>query len=371
MGGVADARDIRWMRLALSLGRRGMGRTWPNPAVGCVIVDGNRVLGRGWTADGGRPHAEPMALAQAGAAARGATAYVSLEPCSHHGQTPPCADALISAGIARVVCATTDPDPRVGGRGIARLREAGVEVTSGVLEAQAKRDHAGFFLRQSHGRPMVTLKLAMSLDGRIATASGESQWITGPEARARGHLLRSLHDAVLVGRGTVEADDPSLTVRGLGIAHQPIRVVADSTLATPLDSELVTTARQTPVWLCHTSEANAARSAALEAAGAVCIDCGDSVDGRLCAPAMLTALGAQGLTRVYCEGGGQLAASLLRGDLVDELAVFSAGLTLGDDGLPGVAALGLTALADAARFDLMTQERVGADLLSVWVRDRR
>ena len=218
------------MAHALALGQRGLGRTWPNPAVGCVIVHGGRVVGRGWTQPGGRPHAEVRALAQAGSAARGATAYVTLEPCAHHGHTGPCAEALIAAGVARVVTALQDPDPRVSGRGHAMLRAAGVAVTEGVLEPEARAVNAGFLKRVCHGLPLVTLKLATTLDGRIATASGESRWITGPEARRAVHALRLVHDAVLVGAGTARADDPDLTVRDLGATHQPVRIVIDSRL---------------------------------------------------------------------------------------------------------------------------------------------
>ncbi len=218
--------DPRHMAHALGLARRGLGRVWPNPAVGCVLVKGSRVLGRGFTQPGGRPHAETVALAAAGEGARGATAYVTLEPCAHHGRTPPCAGALAAAGVARVVTAIEDPDPRVSGRGHAMLRAAGIAVTEGVLAEEARALQRGFLSRVVRGRPMVTLKLAASLDGRIATAAGESRWITGPGARARVHAMRAMHDAVMVGAGTARADDPMLTVRGLGVDHQPVRVVA-------------------------------------------------------------------------------------------------------------------------------------------------
>ena len=218
--------DRAHMAHALALARRGLGTVWPNPAVGAVLVRGGRVVGRGWTQAGGRPHAETMALAQAGPAAQGATAYVTLEPCAHHGQTPPCAEALVRARVARVVSAFQDPDPRVAGRGHAMLRAAGISVTEGVREAEARALQRGFLTRIAAGRPMLTLKLATSLDGRIATAAGESRWITGPEARARVHAMRAAHDAVLIGGGTARADDPSLTVRGLGIADLPVRIIA-------------------------------------------------------------------------------------------------------------------------------------------------
>src|SRR5579862_7078692 len=222
---TAASIDLMAMRGALSLARRGLGNTWPNPAVGCVLVREGRVVGRGWTQPGGRPHAETEALARAGRAARGATAYVTLEPCCHHGRTPPCADALIAAGLSRVVAAIEDPDPRVAGGGLARLRAAGLDVESGLCAAEAAEINAGFLSRLRLGRPLVTLKLATSLDGRIATASGESRWITGGPARERAHLLRATHDAILVGTDTVIADNPELTCRLPGLAgHSPVRV---------------------------------------------------------------------------------------------------------------------------------------------------
>ncbi|TMV78731.1 bifunctional diaminohydroxyphosphoribosylaminopyrimidine deaminase/5-amino-6-(5-phosphoribosylamino)uracil reductase RibD, partial [Thioclava sp. BHET1] len=246
--------DQRFMRLALGLGARGLGQCWPNPAVGCVIVRDGRIVGRGWTQPGGRPHAEVRALMQAGEAARGATAYVTLEPCAHHGKTPPCSEALIAAGVARVVTALEDPDPRVAGGGHAKLRAAGIAVVEGVEAEAAARDHRGFLNRVVTGRPMLTLKLATSFDGRIATASGESRWITGPEARHFVHALRHNHDAVLVGGGTARADDPALTVRGFGDVRQPVRVVAARRLDLPLDGQLARTAGAVPVWLLHDPE---------------------------------------------------------------------------------------------------------------------
>ena len=355
------------MALALSLGRRGQGRTWPNPAVGCVIVREGRIVGRGWTGPGGRPHAEPIALAQAGAAARGATAYVTLEPCSHHGQTPPCADALIAAGIARVVAPVQDSDPRVSGQGFERLRMHGIEVTTGVLAEQAARDHAGFFLRTEQGRPFVTLKLASSLDGRIATATGESKWITGPQARRAVHGLRARHDAVMVGAGTARADDPSLTVRDLGVTHQPVRVVVSRHLDLPLMGQLARGAGEVPVWLCHGPGADAERVRAWEGLGARLLPCG--VKGVQLDPMdVLRQLGAAGLTRVFCEGGGALAASLLAEDLVDELVTFTAGLAIGAEGVPSIGALGLGRLAEAPRFTLSEVRNLDGDAMLRWTR---
>lgn len=359
--------DTRYMSLALSLGRRGQGLVWPNPAVGCVIVQDGRIVGRGWTQPGGRPHAEPVALAQAGELARGATAYVTLEPCSHFGQTPPCAQALIKAGIARVVAPIQDSDPRVSGQGFEMLRQAGITVDTGVMSDQAALDHAGFFLKTEQGRPFVTLKLASSFDGRIATATGHSQWITGPDARRVVHALRARHDAVLVGAGTARADDPSLTVRDMGVTQQPVRIVASRHLDLPLMSQLARTAKETPVWLCHGSSADAERMKAWEGLGASLIQC--AINGvQIDAADMLQQLGAQGLTRVFCEGGGALASTLLAEDLVDELIGFTAGLAIGAEGLPGIGALGLNRLDEAPRFELIETRQIGGDVMHRWRR---
>lgn len=362
--------DDRHMDHALALGRRGMGQCWPNPAVGCVIVRDGRVVGRGWTQPGGRPHAETVALEMAGAAAQGATAYVTLEPCAHHGQTPPCCAALAKAGIARVVGSIADSDPRVDGQGFEYLRKHGVQVTTGVRAEAALHDHAGFFLRVAQGRPWVTLKLAMTLDGRIATATGESQWITGPAARRAVHALRASHDATMVGAGTARADDPQLTVRGFGARRQPVRVVVSRLIDLPLMSQLAQTAQDIPLWLCHGPEARRELCSAWEGVGARLMSC-QITGGRIDPLAMLRKLGSEGLTRVFCEGGGQLAASLLLHDLVDELHVFTAGAALGAEGYPGIGALGVERLADAPRFQLVDVLPEGADLHHIWCRNQQ
>ncbi|TNE68996.1 MAG: bifunctional diaminohydroxyphosphoribosylaminopyrimidine deaminase/5-amino-6-(5-phosphoribosylamino)uracil reductase RibD [Rhodobacteraceae bacterium] len=364
---MSEAEDLRHMRHALTLGARGLGRTWPNPAVGCVIVRDGRIVGRGWTQPGGRPHAEVMALRQAGEAARGATAYVTLEPCSHHGKTPPCAEALISAGLSRVVVALGDPDPRVNGRGFAMLQSAGVEVVAGLCDAEARAQQQGFLSKVTLDRPMVTLKLAMSWDGRIATATGESQWITGPMARRRVHAMRGTHDAVLVGGGTARADNPTLTIRGLGVDHQPVRLVMSRRLDLPLDSHLARTAGEVPVWLLHGPEAAPELISAWQGLGAELIEV-PVTQGQLDAEAALQALGARGLTRVFCEGGGALAASLLSAGLADHVALFTAGLGIGAEGRPGLGALGLDRLAEAPRYQLEKLEQIGPDALSLWAR---
>ncbi len=357
--------DETHMAHALRLAARGLGASWPNPAVGCVIVNQGRIVGRGHTQPGGRPHAERVALAQAGPLAAGATAYVTLEPCAHHGKTPPCAAALADAQVARVVTALTDPDPRVSGQGHAMLRAAGIAVTEGVLAAQAARITAGFLKRVTRGLPFVTLKLASTLDGRIATATGESRWITGPEARAHVHLLRLSHDAVLVGSGTARADDPELTVRGLGHTRQPLRLLLDSRLSHSPASRLGQTARQHPVWLLHGPQAAAAARDAWAATGARLIECAEAA-GHLDLPATFRMLAAEGLTRILCEGGGQLAAQLIRAQLVDDLALYQAGCLIGADGTPALGPLGLTALTDAPRPRLVESRTLGADLFSLW-----
>ncbi|KJZ19785.1 5-amino-6-(5-phosphoribosylamino)uracil reductase [Loktanella sp. S4079] len=352
------------MAIALGLGRRGMGRVWPNPAVGCVIVKDGIIIGRGRTADGGRPHAEVAALAQAGSLARDATAYVTLEPCSHIGKTPPCANALINAGISRVVIALGDPDPRVSGRGIAMLQDAGIAVTTGILAEEAQRDHAGFLMRITENRPFVTLKLAGTVDGRIATATGESQWITGPDARRAVHMMRARHDAVMVGAGTVRADDPTLTVRGLGITRQPVRVVVSRGVKISPDCNLGRGARDVPVWLCHGKNSDV--TPWLDQ-GALSLPCGISA-GQVNPHDVMSALAGQGITRVFCEGGGMLAASLLNAGLVDELAVFTAGMAIGAEGTPLLAAMGVDRLAHAPKFQLKSVQPIGHDVLHRWQR---
>lgn len=355
------------MQLALNLGRRGLGNTAPNPAVGCVIVKNGRIAGRGWTQQGGRPHAEIVALNQAGSAAKGADVYVTLEPCAHHGQTPPCADALITAGVARVVVAVQDSDPRVDGLGLGMLRKAGIAVQTGVCAGAAQADNAGFFLRTQHGRPFVTLKLAGSFDGRIATGTGESKWITGAAARRLVHALRARHDAVLVGGGTARQDDPALTVRNLGDVPQPARIVMTRRLDLPLSGNLARTAHDVPVILCHGPEADSELQEAWRALGAHLLPCavnGSELDVR----DVLQKLGAHGLTRVFCEGGGSLAASLIDANLVDQLIGFTAGLTIGAEGLPEIGAQKIVKLADAPRFELVSVRSVGPDICHTWRR---
>jgi diaminohydroxyphosphoribosylaminopyrimidine deaminase/5-amino-6-(5-phosphoribosylamino)uracil reductase len=336
------------MRAAITLARRGLGETAPNPSVGCVIVRGHAVIARGRTAAGGRPHAEAEALRLAGAAARGATAYVSLEPCAHHGKTPPCANALVEAGIARV------------------LRAAGIEVTENILNAEARAVISGFAMVQAAGRPLLRLKLASTLDGKIATRTMESQWLTGEAARRAAHAMRGRHDAVLAGVGTVLADDPELTCRIDGFRSAPlVRIVVDSHLRTPLLSKLVSTADQSPVWILHRNGADPTRKQALEQAGVRLIEVAGGNSGVDLA-AGLQALAKAGLTRILAEGGASLAAALLRAQLVDRLAWFHAPAILGADGWPAAQAFGIEHLADMPRFTRVAQECWGDDLLSTF-----
>jgi diaminohydroxyphosphoribosylaminopyrimidine deaminase/5-amino-6-(5-phosphoribosylamino)uracil reductase len=360
--------DLPHMQAALALARRGLGMTWPNPSVGCVIVRDMRVVGRGNTAPGGRPHAEPIALAMAGDHAKGATAYVTLEPCCHWGRSSPCTDALIAAGIARVVIATGDPDPRVDGLGLEKLSAAGITVETGLLEAKASEILLGFSHRVTLGRPMVTLKLASTLDGRIATSAGESQWITGPAARRFAHALRGRHDAVMIGVGTVLADNPELTCRIPGFRPTPIvRIVADSHLRTPLTSRLAATAAETPTWFLVREGTDPARRAAFNNLEATLIDVPGAAAG-VDLTAAFQALGAAGLTRVLVEGGGQLAAALLRADLVDRIAWFHAPAIMGGDGWPAVQAFGIETLDRMPRFRRHCVTSIENDMLSEYSR---
>lgn len=333
-----QAADLEFMNAALSLAARNLGDTWPNPSVGCVIVKDGVIVGRGWTGSGGRPHGETEALSRAGANAKGATAYVTLEPCSHHGKTPPCADALIAAGITRVVSATTDPDPRVSGNGYAKLSAAGITVEEGVQKAPADALNAGFFFKIQSKRPLFCLKTATTLDGRIALANGQSQWITGENARRAAHALRARYDAILVGSGTALADDPMLTCRLEGYTGRPkVRVVLDRRNRLPKTSKLLTTGDQIPTWVLS--------SANIEA--------------------VAVELAERGLTRVLIEGGGSVAAAFLKAGFVDELAWFRSGGVIGNDGKGAVDALGLTAIKALPGFVRQQTLVFGPDTLDI------
>ncbi len=339
MSASIAADDSRWMASAIALSERGRGRTAPNPNVGCVVVRDGRVVGRGWTQPRGRPHAEAMALDQAGIAARGATVYVSLEPCAHESMRgPACADLLVAARPARVVAALTDPDPRTAGRGFARLREAGITVVEGVGTDAARRAMAGFLMRQARGRPHVTLKLATSLDGRIALASGESKWITGPEARAHGHLERARADAILVGRGTYEADAPRLDVRLPGLEERSPRRLLLTTTAGGERSPSFDFAQHERAWEVVASPPDIATLAAVD--------------------------------HLLIEGGAGVASSVLAADLVDRLLLYRAPILIGA-GKPGIGDIGLASLADAhGRWALADARTLGQDRLEIYERQR-
>jgi diaminohydroxyphosphoribosylaminopyrimidine deaminase / 5-amino-6-(5-phosphoribosylamino)uracil reductase len=360
--------DARFMDLALALGRRGLGRTWPNPAVGAVIVKDGVIAGRGWTQAGGRPHAEIEALRRAGMAAGGGTLYVTLEPCSHHGKSPPCTDAIVAAGLARVVSALEDPNPKVAGEGHARLRAAGIAVDVGIGAEEARRDHAGHIRRMRDGRPHVVLKLAVSADSKAGAAGRRPLAITGEAARDRVHLLRAQSDAVMIGIGTALADDPLLTCRLPGMArYSPVRIVLDSALQLPLGSRLALSAREVPVWVVSGRQSSPAAEAALRALGVEVMRVPNS-DGGLDISAVLKLLAERGVTRLMVEGGPRLAAALLAADRIDEAVLFRSAKVVGAGSIDALDGLPLTALTDSPRLMSISSEVVGADTCEVFER---
>jgi diaminohydroxyphosphoribosylaminopyrimidine deaminase / 5-amino-6-(5-phosphoribosylamino)uracil reductase len=364
----SKAADRRFMALALALGRRGLGRTHPNPAVGAVVVKDGVIVGRGWTQPGGRPHAEPVALAQAGSAARGATLYVTLEPCSHVGKSPPCTDAVIAAGIKRVVSAIEDPNPEVAGQGHAKLRAAGIAVDIGLCAPEAARAHAGHFRRVRERRPHVILKLAVSADDKIAAAGHRPVAVSGEVARARMHLLRAQCDAILVGIGTVLSDDPLLTCRLPGMeARSPVRVVLDRALRIPAKSRLVHSARSTPLWVVTSNLAEAPAAAMLGAVGAQVIRVASTPAG-LDLPAALRALAERGITRLLVEGGARVASSFVAANLVDEFWLLRGPDAIGADGVAALDALPLAAITQSPAYRVRASESLGTDTLAVYER---
>ena len=359
------------MRAALSLAQRGLGNTWPNPAVGCIIVNNDRVVGRGWTQPGGRPHAEREALDRAGELARGANVYVTLEPCSHRGQTPPCADALIEAGVKQVFVAVMDPDDRVSGTGISKLQTAGIGVTPGLLREEAAKVNAGFLTRVEAGRPCFTLKTATTADGKIATKSKHSQWITGGQARQYGHLLRATHDAVLVGSGTALEDDPELTCRlpGLSNDRRP-RIVIDGRLRVPLTSKLVRSADKAPLWLVTLTSHSVDRTSPYVAHGVTVIPVKADDAGHPEIREWTLELGRRGITRILVEGGGGLAGSLMAADLIERIAWFRAPKVMGDDGIAAISAFGADRIEDLHQFQTNLSKPLGQDRLDILERTR-
>jgi diaminohydroxyphosphoribosylaminopyrimidine deaminase/5-amino-6-(5-phosphoribosylamino)uracil reductase len=368
---VSKAADRRFMELALTLGRRGQGRAWPNPAVGAVVVKDGVIVGRGWTQPGGRPHAEPEALRRAGEGARGATLYVTLEPCSHVGKSPPCADAIMAAGIARVVSAIEDPNPEVAGQGHARLRAAGISVEIGLGALEAAHDHAGHFRRVRDKRPHVILKLAVSSDDKIGAAGRKPVAISGEAAKARVHLLRAQCDAILVGIGTVLADDPLLTCRLPGMeAQSPVRVVLDRSLRIPGTSRLVHSARETPLWVMTSSLSEAPAAMKLGAAGAHVIRVATTTTPPpgLELGAVLQALSEKGITRLLVEGGARVASSFVAASLVDEVWLLRGPDAVGTDGIAALDALPLTAITQSPAFNRSASETLQRDTLTIYER---
>ena len=362
---MAQNDDLRFMALALVLGRRGLGRTWPNPAVGAVIVKDGAIVARGWTQPGGRPHAEVEALRRAGEAARGATLYVTLEPCSHFGRSPPCADAIVAAGVSRVVSALEDPNPEVAGQGHARLRAAGIAVEVGTGEAAARRDHAGHIRRMRDGRPHVTLKLAISVDGKVAAADRRPLPITGEAVRERVHLIRAQSDAILIGIGTALADDPMLTCRLPGMAaSSPVRVVLDSALRLPVGSRLVQRARGVPAWVVAGLDAARPAEESLRAHGVEVLRV-EAANGRLDIAAALKLLAGRGITRLLVEGGPTVAAAFLAADLVDAATLFVSPKPVGCDGID---AFNPSAEIALLRLQQGEAEQIGPDRLEVYQR---
>jgi diaminohydroxyphosphoribosylaminopyrimidine deaminase / 5-amino-6-(5-phosphoribosylamino)uracil reductase len=361
--------DRRFMQLALSLGRRGLGRTWPNPAVGAVVVKDGVTVGRGWTQPGGRPHAEPEALRRAGEAARGATLYVTLEPCSHVGRSPPCADAVIAAGISRVVSAIEDPNPLVAGQGHARLRAAGITVDVGLCSAEAVHDHAGHFRRVRNQRPHVILKLAVSPDGKIGAAGHKPVAITGEATRMRVHLLRAQCDAILVGIGTVLADDPLLTCRLSGMEKRsPVRVVLDTALRISGSSQLLHSARTTPLWVMASETAEAAAATRLGAAGAQVVRLSPRTVPGLDLAAVLHALSERNITRLLVEGGSRIASALVTAELADEIWLFRGSKSIGEGGIAALDALPLDAITQSPTYRVRASETFDHDTLTIYER---
>ena len=358
--------DSRWMAAALRLACRGAGQTWPNPAVGAILVQGSgaeaRIVGRAVTASGGRPHAETLALLQAGKAARGATCYVTLEPCSHYAKTPPCVNALCEAGVARVVGAIADPDPRVAGRGYQVLREAGIEVGTGILEERSRWHNRGHLTRITRGRPYTVLKLAISSDGAIGCTGQGQIPITGAEVKQDVHLVRAESDAIMVGVGTVIADNPNLTCRLAGMEHRsPVRVVLDTRAKTPLTHDIVTGARGVPTWILVSEHADPQKVSALRDMGVRIFTVPMDGTRRLCLRSALSLLGEQGLTSILVEGGARLAENLVENDLVDLVDFYFSERRIGSGKIPALNETSLDAVTHSDRYQKVDDRMIGPD----------
>lgn len=353
----------QWMRRALNLAERGLGMTAPNPAVGCIIVKNGTILGRGWTQKGGTPHAETEALSAAGKIAEGADIYTTLEPCCHHGKTAPCTDAIIAAKPARVICALKDPDRRVNGNGFKKLQEANIEVIENVLEEEASFLNAGYLLRVKKLRPLIALKTGSTLDGQIATKTGNSRWITNETSRAQAHALRSTYDAIIIGSRTALGDDPELTCRLSGLEDRtPIRIVADSHLSISLSSKLVQTATTNKLWILCRADADQLRSEALEQSGAKLFDIEvEPESGMMNVKSAAAMLASQGITRLLIEGGSHLSASFLRSRLIDRIYWFAAATIIGADGIPAIRGMGIEKLDELQQFKTLWNQKIGND----------
>ena len=369
-GQAADLdEDLRWMNGALNLGSRSLGLTAPNPAVGAILVKDHAVVGRGATAPGGRPHAERIAIGEAGEAARGATLYVTLEPCSHFGASGPCVDAIVAAGVARVVSAMEDPNPLVAGQGHARLREAGIAVSVGAGGPQARRDHLGHILKVTEGRPCVTLKLAETADGFASAGSNDARLrITGPIADLRVQIMRSTHEAIMVGIGTALTDDPALTVRLPGLDRKPLRVVLDTHLRLPGRSRLAATAKDVPTLVLTGAGAPDEAARRLADLGVTIERVALDADGRLDLAHALRALAARGITRVFSEGGPKVAARLIALGLADAVALITADKPLGRPGVPALDPAARATLADEFRYRPVETLAYGPDTMRLWER---
>jgi len=353
--------DAYYMRLALRLGRRGLGRTSPNPPVGAVVVGGRKVVGRGFHRKAGLAHGEAEALRDAGKKARGATLYVTLEPCAHHGRTPPCTDAIIAAGVRRVVIGTRDPNPNVRGNGTGRLRAAGIDVNTGAEQAACDELIAAFRKHVTTGMPLATLKLAASLDGRIATATGESRWITSEASRRYAHRLRAEHDAILVGAETVLRDDPELTCRLRG-GRNPLRVILDGRLRLPLKAKVLTNTQAAATLVVTGQQASVAKIRQIEARGATVV-CLPARAGRISMTRLMRMLGRRGIMSVLIEGGATVAAAALAARVVDRLLIFYAPKLIGGDGHPMLGPLGVRRLLQALRLGPLRARRLATDVL--------
>jgi len=365
---INEKEDVRFMRLALALGRRGLGHTWPNPAVGAVIVKDGMIVGRGWTQPGGRPHAETQALKRAGKAAEGATIYVSLEPCSHKGKTPPCADAIIRAGIARVVSSMQDPNPDVAGSGHRKLAERGIRVDVGLCANEARRIHAGHVRKVTEARPHVMLKLAVSADEKVALAGRKPAAISGEAARERVFQARAHSDAIMIGIGTVLSDNPALTCRLPGMFElSPVRIVLDTGLKVPLASHVIATVRETPTWVFGGRSASTIAEEILTERGAKVFRV-DNRDGRLDLDQVLKMLAGEGVTRLMVEGGPTVAASMIKADLVDEAVLIRSEKNIGPDGIDPLTDMPFRMLTHSVNLAMCGSEQLGGDRIEYFER---